>query len=271
MPSKPAPTITEDGALVAAHDLHGVLPPRPRLAVVGARAAHVRFRELVPPILGVAAESGWSLVSGGALGIDGDAHRAARAAGLSQLAVLPCGADRPYPPAHRELFASIVADAGSGVLYMQPRGTEPTRAMFVSRNRHVVALADAVIVVEAERPSGTLHTGRLALRRGVPVAAVTGSRGAADLVGRGASSLPADPGGLAAELSRWLHGGARSEPTWPLHLLWVRDAIAAAGPEGLRLDGLADPVAGAVAITEAELWGLVVEAQPGRWRMIACG
>jgi DNA protecting protein DprA len=257
-----------DATAIAGLELHGTLPPRPRAAIVGARAAHLRFRELVPIAVEALVRHGWSLVSGGALGIDGDAHRAALAQGLPQLAVLPCGADRPYPPAHAGLFTEILHRDGSGLLYTQPRGREPARAMFVSRNRHVVALCDAVLVVEAERPSGTLHTGRMALRRGLAVAAITGSRGADDLVLRGAVRLPVQHAALGPALDRWLVDRAAPALEWPLHLLWLRDALATAGSEGLSPDAMADPLDAALAFTEAELLGLVLQARPGTWRAV---
>lgn len=256
----------DDLALIASLHLRGHLPPRPRAAIVGARAAHLKFRELVPICVQALARRGWSLVSGGALGIDGDAHRAALAIDLPQLAVLPCGSDRPYPPVHAELFGELLRSGRGGVLYTQPEGREPSRAMFVSRNRHVVALSDALIVVEAERPSGTLHTGRLGLRRNVAVAAITGSRGAADLAGRGAMALPNDPVALASALERFLSGQPDATAQWPLHLLWLRTALQGSGAAGLSPDETVDPVAAAVALVEAELLGLVVEVGPGRWR-----
>jgi DNA processing protein len=256
-----------DRALIERLELHGTLPPRPRAAIVGARAAHLRFRDLVPVCVRALARCGVALVSGGALGIDGDAHRAALELGLPQVAVLPCGPDRAYPPAHADLFAAMLR-AGSGVLYTQPRDREPTRAMFVSRNRHVVALCDAVLVVEAERPSGTLHTGRLALRGGLAVGAITGSRGAADLVSRGATRFPAEPDALEGALDHWLVDRTPPAAEWPLHLLWLRDALSCAGPAGLRADALPDPQATSLALVEAELGGLVVEGPPGTWRAV---
>lgn len=265
-PRVPEPS---DEARVAALDLHGALPPRPRVAIVGARAAHGRFRELVPVCVAALSRRGASLVSGGALGIDGDAHRAALKVGVDQLAVLPCGADRPYPPGHAGLFAELLARPGSGILYTQPPGRPPARAMFVSRNRHVVALCDALVVVEAERPSGTLHTGRLALRRGVRVGAVAGSPGASDLVGRGAVRLPAEPDALADALDRWLAGGTLEAAAWPAHLRWLHDALAVADARGLSADELPRPLDALLALTEADLLGLVVPVGPGRWRAIS--
>ncbi|MEX1369155.1 MAG: DNA-processing protein DprA, partial [Nannocystaceae bacterium] len=145
--------------------LHGALPPPPRLAVVGSRAAHRRLRDAVEPIVHAAGRRRWSIVSGGAVGIDADAHAAALEAGIPQLAVLPCGPDRAYPPQHAPLFLHIGQATDSGVLYAHAPGTEPSRGMFASRNAIVVALCDAVVVVEAAPRSGTMLTASLALRK----------------------------------------------------------------------------------------------------------
>lgn len=255
--------------------LAGALPPLPRLAVVGSRAAHRRFREAVPVLVGAAGAAGFSIVSGGAVGIDGDAHQAALEAGVPQLAVLPCGPDRAYPPQHAPLFQRVAAASGSGVLHAHPPGTVPTRGMFASRNAIVVALSQAVVVVEATPRSGTMITAALAARKQRARAVVAGSSGAAVLAGEGAHVLPWDPAspqGLADAAAAWLRATARGEPApaaeavpWPEHLRWLREAIEAAGPRGLDLDGLASPRAAMLAIIDAESLGLVVERTAGRW------
>jgi DNA protecting protein DprA len=255
--------------------LAGELPPPPRLAVVGSRAAHRCFRDAVEPIVHAAGRRGWSIVSGGAVGIDADAHAAALAAGVPQLVVLPCGPDRAYPPQHAPLFEHVAAAARSGVLYAHPPGTELVRAMFASRNAVMVVLANAVVVVEAAPRSGTMLTAELARRRGRPRAVITGSPGAAMLVAAGAHPLPwdvASPHGLSRSVDVWLQAAARGEAPpapealpWPEPLQWLRDALAAAGPMGLALESLPSPRTALLALTEAEALGLVVELAAGRW------
>jgi DNA protecting protein DprA len=247
--------------------LVGGLPVRPRLAVVGSRAAHRRQREAVPWIVRAAAARGWSLVSGGALGIDAEAHRAALAAGVPQVAVLPCGPDRPYPPDHVGLFDAM-ARSGAALLFAHPAGTVPTRTMFASRNALVVALCDAVVVVEAAVRSGTMITGRLALRKRIAVGAVLGSRGAAALVAAGAQALPADDEPSLSEAVARLLGedvAAPRDDAWPVHLQRIRDALRASGSGGISVAALASDSAGVVALAEAEALGLVAEVVPGRW------
>jgi DNA protecting protein DprA len=261
-------------------ELVGALPAGPRLAIVGSRAAHRRVLQTLPRIVDAAAERGWTLISGGALGIDGSAHRAALARGLAQLAVLPCGRDCLYPPNHADLFAAIVATDNSGLLFAQPLGAQPARAMFASRNAIVVGLADAVLVAEAGLRSGSTGTGRLALRRTVPLAAIAGSPGCGALIGAGARPLPAPPYDDDADalahmrdaVGRWLdelrgQAEATSErsSSWPEQLAWLATALREAGPNGLAIDTLPNPGAAALALCEAELLGLVCEAAAGRW------
>ncbi|MFO7561898.1 MAG: DNA-processing protein DprA [Enhygromyxa sp.] len=260
-------------------ELVGSLPPRPRLAIVGSRAAHRRVLQTLAPIVAEAGARGWSLISGGALGIDGGAHRAALAGGVPQLAVLPCGRDRLYPPNHARLFAELVATDNAGLLFAQPPGTQPSRAMFASRNAIVVGLADAVLVAEAGLRSGSTGTGRLALRRKLPLAAIAGTPGCGALIGAGARPLPSPSpdapetsASLVEALGVWLDlldghevEPSASGPAWPEHLAWLASALREAGPSGLSIDTLPDPGAASLAVCEAELLGLICEAAPGRW------
>ncbi|MBX7080651.1 MAG: DNA-protecting protein DprA [Nannocystaceae bacterium] len=251
-------------------ELHGTLPPRPRLAIVGSRAMLHAAADAIAVLVEVAAAHGHALVSGGAIGVDATAHHAALARALPQLAVLPCGADRPYPPVHAPLFAAIAAAPGSGLLYSQPRGTIPARAMFVSRNATLVALADAVVVVMAERRSGSEVTGRLALRRGLPTAVLAGTEGCAALAAAGArtlASLRGEPEALALAARAWLRGEATA-PRWPPGLAVLQRALAAAGAAGATLDRLGGPAA-AMALIQAERLGLVQQVGPGRWVAVA--
>ena len=260
-------------------DLVGVLPGRPRLAIVGSRAAHRRFLRTLEPILRCAGARSWSLISGGALGIDGGAHRAALTLDVPQLAVLPCGRDRLYPRNHAPLFAELVDSTSAGLLFAHPAHTLPTRAMFASRNALIVNLADALLVVEASLRSGSRLTGTLGLAAGLPTAALVGSPGCGALIGAGARALPEPPRATdPRELERlcqafvaWLEGLHSQQdapphgPAWPPALTWLEERVRAAGPGGATLDSLGDPGRAALALLEAELLGLVCEAAPGRW------
>jgi DNA processing protein len=262
-------------------ELVGSLPGRPRLAIVGSRAAHRRVLRMIPAIVEAAGMRGYSIVSGGALGIDGAAHRAALDLGIPQLAVLPCGRDRLYPPGHASMFAAMVESGCAGLLFAHPFGTETVREMFASRNEIVVALADALIVAQAGLRSGSRGTGTLALGHGLPVAALAGSPGCGALIGAGARAIAAPLDDLETReqittaIASWLDelaGGPSSNPptqAWPEHLAWLERLLLAAGPAGASFDALPDPDAASIALCEAELLGLVCEAGPGRWVAVA--
>ncbi|MDQ3370837.1 MAG: DNA-protecting protein DprA, partial [Myxococcota bacterium] len=129
----------------------------PAIAVVGSRAASGDGMERATQLAQHLAHRGVHVVSGGALGIDGAAHRGALAGGGTTTVVLGTGVDVPYPRRHAPLFAQVVAHRG-GLLSMLPDGTEPRPHTFPQRNGLIAALADAVVVVEADVRSGSLST-----------------------------------------------------------------------------------------------------------------
>lgn len=141
-------------------------------AIVGTRAA-TAYGELVAADLAAGlAERDVAVVSGGAYGIDGAAHRAALAAEGTTLAVLAGGIDVPYPAGHSALLHRIGAH---GLLVTEyPPGVRPVRYRFLTRNRLVAALAGATVVVEAGLRSGAANTAAWARALGRPVAAVPG-------------------------------------------------------------------------------------------------
>jgi DNA processing protein len=121
-----------------------------------------------------------AVVSGLALGIDGAAHAGALAAdaicadrAAPPIGVIGCGHDRPYPPRHRALWASV---RERGLLLGEcPLGTAPAPWRFPARNRMIAALAEVVVVVESHAAGGSLLTVQDAIDRGVTVMAVPGS------------------------------------------------------------------------------------------------
>ena len=156
--------------------------------MVGARnasGAGLAFTERFSRGLGAA---GFVVVSGLARGIDGCAHKATLSTGT--IGVLAGGLDRPYPPENAGLIESV-ATRGALISEM-PLGCEPRGRDFPRRNRIVSGLALGVVVVEAERRSGTLITARFAREQGRDLFAVPGSpldpraEGTNDLLAEGA-------------------------------------------------------------------------------------
>ncbi|MET9828249.1 DNA-processing protein DprA [Streptomyces sp. NPDC006385] len=165
------------------------------VAVVGARACTEYGAHMAATLAGGLAERGWVVVSGGAYGVDGAAHRGALGAGGATVAVLACGVDRPYPRGHTQLINRI-ADQGL-VIGELPPGDHPTPSRFIVRNRVIAALTRGTVVVEAAHRSGSLVTARAAQRLGrhtmaVPGPATSGlSAGAHELL-RGEAVLVTD-------------------------------------------------------------------------------
>ncbi len=134
------------------------------VAVVGARACTEYGAHMAATLAGGLAERGWVVVSGGAYGVDGAAHRGALGAGGATVAVLACGVDRPYPRGHTQLIGRI-AEQGL-VIGELPPGDHPTPSRFIVRNRVIAALTRGTVVVEAAHRSGSLVTARAAQRLG---------------------------------------------------------------------------------------------------------
>ena len=133
------------------------------LVVVGSRALTAYGREATASLIGGLAGYPLSIISGLALGADAAAHRAALAAGLHTIAVPGSGLSEEalYPSAHKGIARDILA-AGGALLSEHPPEYLARAHDFPSRNRIMVGLADAVLVIEAAPQSGSLITARLA-------------------------------------------------------------------------------------------------------------
>ncbi|MPZ25713.1 MAG: DNA-protecting protein DprA [Micromonosporaceae bacterium] len=133
---------------------------RRSVAVVGARAATGYGAHAARQVGYELADRGWTVVSGGAYGVDAHAHRGALAAGGLTVVVLACGVDRAYPTSHANLFERVSED---GLLVSEwPPGAEPFRHRFLIRNRVIAAATSGTVVVEAGARSGALQTLRRA-------------------------------------------------------------------------------------------------------------
>ncbi len=167
------------------------------VALVGARAATPYGERVAGDLAGACAQRGSAVVSGGAYGIDGAAHRGALAAAGATIAVLAGGVDRFYPAGNQQLLAAIARDGA--VVSEAPPGCAPTRWRFLARNRLIAATAHATVVVEAAWRSGALSTAARAADLGRPVGAVPGpvtsmaSAGCHRLVREARAVLVTDP------------------------------------------------------------------------------
>ena len=141
-------------------------------AVVGTRAATSYGEQVAGDLAAGLAEQDVAVISGGAYGIDGAAHRAVLAVEGVTVAVLAGGIDIPYPAGHSGLLHRI---GSNGLLVTEyPPGVRPARHRFLTRNRLVAAFAGAAVVVEAGLRSGAANTAAWARVLGRIVGAVPG-------------------------------------------------------------------------------------------------
>lgn len=143
-----------------------------RVTITGSRASTGYGDHVAAEVAHDAAMDEQIVVSGGAYGIDGAAHRAVLADAGHTIAVLASGLDRPYPAGHRDLLERV-ADLGLVVSEMPP-GSTPTRHRFAARGRLLAAMSSATVIVEAGARSGALNVAREAHTLGRGVGAVPG-------------------------------------------------------------------------------------------------
>ena len=142
-------------------------------ALVGSRASTPYGEDTAATLAAAFAARGGTVVSGGAYGIDAAAHRGALAADDgATIAILAGGLDKLYPRGNTHLLERIREN--HLLVSEAPPGTAPTRWRFLSRNRLIAALSQAVVVVEASWRSGALSTARRADDLSRPVGAVPG-------------------------------------------------------------------------------------------------
>jgi len=254
-----------------------LLARRQAVAVVGTRRPSEHGLLMARRIGAHLAAHGWPVLSGLAEGIDAAVHEGCLSRGGAPVAVLGTPLQRVYPRHHRQLQAEV---GRRGLLISEWPADAPVRpGHFASRNRLLVALAAAVVVVECPPGSGALHSANLAWQQGLPLWAVPGDAarqaalGSNRLLARGATPLlePADltdqlgPGPLAGRCRRRTATGIPLEPGGP-----AARVLAALG-EGAGLEELGralalTPAVLSAALLQLELAGLV-RPEPGlRWR-----
>lgn len=191
------------------------------VAVVGTRAPTAYGRAVAADLsAGLSAED-FTVISGGAFGVDAAAHRSTLATAGQTIAVLAGGVDRLYPRGNDGLLQEV-ARTGA-VISEQPPGTGVTRYRFLDRNRMIAALTGATVVVEAAARSGALSTAAWASAIGRPVGAVPGPVTSTASVGchllirdRGAVLIgrPADAVELAGDMGETAVPPAPAASAW---------------------------------------------------------
>ncbi|MFH0855937.1 MAG: DNA-processing protein DprA [Candidatus Omnitrophota bacterium] len=155
------------------------------IAMVGTRLASFYGRAMAEKLSRELAEKGFTVVSGGARGIDTRSHEATLRAKGRTLAVLGCGLDITYPQENKKLFEKIIE---KGALISEfPLSTRPDKGNFPMRNRIISGLSLGVVVVEAPYKSGSLITVGHANDQGREVFSIPGH--ADNFVSKGSNQL----------------------------------------------------------------------------------
>jgi len=185
------------------------------VAVVGSRRCTHYGVEQATRFGGLLARSSFTIVSGGARGIDTSAHKAALDSGGRTVAVMGCGLSRIYPRENRKLFSRILDDGAGAIISELPMRAEIRSGNFPKRNRVISGISLGVLVVEAAVRSGAMITAGMAMEQNREVFAVPGrvdspqSSGTHSLIRDGAHLVagPDDIFGPLGEVGRQMRGG----------------------------------------------------------------
>lgn len=164
------------------------------ISMVGSRKTTIYGRESARKLALQFASAGYTVVSGMARGIDTYSHEGAIAANGRTIAVIGSGLGQIYPPENMAL-AEKIASGNGAVVSEFPLSTPPDKKTFPMRNRIVAAWAEALVVVECPKWSGSMITANLATEMGRPIYAVPGqidrptSEGCNHLIREGATLL----------------------------------------------------------------------------------
>lgn len=169
------------------------------IAVVGARAASYYGEQVARHFAAELASTdpSFSVISGGAYGIDAAAHRGALSGNGRSVGVYAGGLDECYPRGNHELFERLISD--HLVISEIAPGSRPTRQGFLARNRLIAALSMGTVVIEAALRSGAKNTANWAHELGREVMAVPGSihsdvsKGTHQMIRDGQACLVATP------------------------------------------------------------------------------
>lgn len=144
------------------------------IAVVGSRKANSYAQNIIDAWVPVCIQAGWSIISGGAIGVDAMAHAAAVQHRGKTVSVIGSGLLNVYPRSNIKLFEKIIQNGGA-VISSFPLTMEAFPHNFPARNRIIAGMSSACLVVQAAKKSGAAITAEFALEQGRSVFAVPGS------------------------------------------------------------------------------------------------
>jgi len=257
---QPPPVLYYRGSILPEDDL--------AVAIVGTRNVTAYGKQLTKDTATYLAANGITVVSGLARGVDAIAHQTAVEQGGRTLAVLGSGVDVIYPPEHRALAESIIANGA--VISDYPPGTQPDGVNFPPRNRIISGLSRGTVVIEAGEKSGALITAKFSIDQGREVFAAPGSvlspmsRGTNNLLAAGAVPLTS-PTVILKHLNI-LQSRPIPSQTQPVLDFEEARILRALGQDTLHIDDLCGKLGASVEkltaqLTMMELKGLVVRAK----------
>lgn len=168
-----------------------------QVAIVGSRETTESGRKMCQLVANAVIDRGLVVTSGGALGIDAIAHRAAMQANQPTVVVTATDVTAVYPKDNADIFE--YARKFGAIVSQFPRATMPRRQLFPSRNILMAALSEATCVVQCREKSGALYTASASvqMKRLVLAGAVEGGNalheGGLKLVKSGVAKLVSEP------------------------------------------------------------------------------
>lgn len=151
-----------------------IFSKNPKISIVGTRNITPYGRKIVSEIVSTLAQNGFTIISGGAFGIDLESQKMASYFTNKLITILGSGLHHKAPKTNKPFFTKVIKQGGT-ILSPFPDKTHPTRFTFVQRNQIIASLSDLVLVIEAGKKSGSIHTANYASEQGIPVAAFPGN------------------------------------------------------------------------------------------------
>lgn len=177
----PVPVLYLRGATTALNTQHAV-------ACVGSRSVRPPYDSAHRAFVQTAANAGFTIVSGFALGADTIGHKVAFERGAPTVAVMPCGLDRPFPPENRDLWAQFADHGDAAIVSDFPFGTGASALTLRRRNKLIVAFAQGVLVSQSSASGGAMNAYRFAKEQRKPIATFEAD-GEADTTGNAAIAI----------------------------------------------------------------------------------
>lgn len=134
------------------------------IAVIGSRKISKMGKSLSYDAGEAVAKEGLNLVNGLANGCDTEAIKGALHAGGRCIAIMPCGLEQVQPKSNQRLAEEIL-EKGGCILSEYPIGTQIEKYRYVERDRLQSAISQGVLIIEAEKKSGTMHTADFAIKQ----------------------------------------------------------------------------------------------------------